>query len=331
MENKTDINIQLLRLFSGDADPAEKKRIAAWLDQSDENKKLYSDLREIWLSSGIESNADDYHLEDAIRKFRSQIGKEKLSKGKRIDFNRFLKYAAVFILLLALPFSYYFGTQSNSSDQSMTTISCAYGDKSSIVLPDSSRVWLNSGSKLTFSSNFKNGRKVSLEGEAFFSVAKDKNHPFRVKTTDVEVEVLGTKFNLKAYPEENSVSTTLIEGSVNISSKYQRALMKPDQKLVFDKGSKKMQVQQLTDTSPDTEWKEGRFVFRNESLGELKPKLERWFDVDIVFGDEQVKDRRFTGVLGRESILEAISYFDLSNFVTCRIQGNKIIINSQNN
>lgn len=331
MENQTDINVLLIRLFSGEAEPDEKKEIAEWLDQSAENKKLYSDLQEIWLSSGIQNNADNYHLEAAIRKFRNQISKSKLQKRNQIDFNHILKYAAILILALALPFSYYIGTRSNPADNSITTISCAFGDKSSIILPDSSQVWLNSGSKLTFSSNFKSGRKVLLEGEAFFSVSKDKNHPFRVKTTDVEIEVLGTKFNLKAYPEENSVSTTLVEGSVNISSQYQRTRIKPDQKLVFDKRSKKMVVQELTDTSPDTEWKDGRFVFRNESLGELKPKLERWFDVDIVFGDEQVKDRRFTGVLGRESILEAISYFDLSNLVTCRIQGNKIIINSENN
>ncbi len=330
MENQTDINILLIRLFSGEADLNEKKKIADWLDQSAENKKLYSDLREIWLSSGIETNADNYDLESAILKFRNQISKEKLNQRKQIDLNRFIKYAAILALALLLPFSYYMGTQ-NNSDDSITTISCAYGDKSSIVLPDSSHVWLNSGSKLTFSSNFKSGRRVSLEGEAFFDVSKDKNHPFQVKTADIQIEVLGTKFNLKAYPDEKSVSTTLVEGSVNISSQYGSALMKPDEKLVFDKGSKEMVVQTLTDTAPETEWKDGRFVFRNESLAELKPKLERWFDVDIVFGDEQVKNRRFTGVLGRESILEAVSYFDLSNYVSCSIQGNKIIINSQNN
>jgi ferric-dicitrate binding protein FerR (iron transport regulator) len=331
MENNTDINILLIRLFSGEADSEEKKKIADWLNLSAENKKLYSDLREIWLSSGIASNADDYHLEEAILKFREQISKPKLQRKNPININQILKIAAIFILLLALPFSYYLGTRNDSVDNSITTISCAFGDKSSIVLPDSSRVWLNSGSKLTFSSNFKNGRKVSLEGEAFFSVSKDKNHPFQVKTSDIEIKVLGTQFNLKAYPDEKSVSTTLVEGSVTISSKYQSTLMKPDQKLVYDKESKKMEVQELTDTAPDTEWKDGRFVFRNESLAELKPKLERWFDVDIVFGDEQVRNRKFTGVLSRESILEAVSYFDLSNFVTCRIEGNKIIINSQNN
>lgn len=331
MENQTDINVLLIRLFSGDADPEEKKEIAVWLDQSAENKKLYSDLQEIWLSSGIKTNADDYHLEEAIQKFRDQIRKTETTPVRKINFNRILKYAAIVLLALALPFSYYMGIRSNSKDGSVTTISCAYGDKSSIVLPDNSHVWLNSGSKLTFNSNFRDGRKVALEGEAFFEVSKDKHHPFEVKTADVKIEVLGTKFNLKAYSDEKSVSTTLVEGSVKISSEYQHELMKPDQKMTFDKESKQMTVEKLTDTSLETDWKDGRFVFRNETLAELKPKLERWFDVDIVFGDEQVKNRRFTGVLGRESILEAVSYFDLSNFVTCRIEGNKIIINSQNN
>lgn len=331
MENQTDINVLLIRLFSGDAAPEEKKEIAVWLDQSDENKKLYSDLQDIWLSSGIDSNADGYHLEEAIRKFLDQIRKTETAPVRKINFSRVLKYAAIVLLALALPFSYYLGRNNRPGDNSLTTISCAFGDRSSIVLPDSSHVWLNSGSKLTFNSNFRDGRKVSLEGEAFFEVSKDKHHPFRVKTIDVEVEVLGTKFNLKAYPDEKSVSTTLVEGSVKISSEYQHELMKPDQKITFDKESKKMTVQEVTDTSLETDWKDGRFVFRNETLAELKPKLERWFDVDIEFGDEQVKNRRFTGVLGHESILEAVSYFDLSNFVTCRIQGNKIIINSQNN
>lgn len=331
MENPTDINILIIRLLSGEADVNQKKIIADWLGHSDDNKKLFADLKEIWLSSGIQSNADNYHLEEAILKFREHISKSKHQQKLRINFMPYLKYAAIAILILALPFSYYIGTRNIPADNSMTTIACAYGDKTSIVLPDSSRVWLNSGSKLTFSSDFKNGRNVSLEGEAFFSVSKDKSSPFRVKTTNIEIEVLGTEFNVKAYAEENSVSTTLIEGSVKISSKNQQTVLKPDQKLVFDKGSKKMIVQELSDTAPDTEWKDGRFVFRNESLAELVPKLERWFDVDIVFADEQVKARRFTGVLQRESILEAISHFDHSRFVSCQVQDNKIIIKSQNN
>jgi transmembrane sensor len=332
MENQNNIDILIIRLFSGQADPIEKKKIADWLELSTENKKLYTDLREIWLSSGIQSNSDNYHLEDAIMKFREKIRREKLQIKSPVSVLQILKYAAVIIMILALPFSYYIGSKGSKHDNSTTTISCAFGDKSSIILPDSSRVWLNSGSKLTFNSDFKSGaRNVSLEGEGYFSVSKDKKHPFRVKTAEIDIEVLGTEFNLKAYPDENLVSTTLVKGSLLISSKSQQETIKTDQKLIFSKQSKKMILQKLKDTSFDTEWKDGRLVFRNESLVELAPKLQRWFDVDIIFADEQVKQRRFTGVLVRESILEVVSYFDLSKLVSCHINGNKIIIKSEKN
>jgi ferric-dicitrate binding protein FerR (iron transport regulator) len=330
MENQADINILIIRLLSGEATAHEKGNIEEWLSHSADNRKLYSDLQEIWLSTGALQNADNYDVESAIWKFRNRISteKEKLKYQSRII--TLLKYAAVAILIIALPFSYYFGVR-NTGQQSATTVSCAFGDKSSIILPDSSRVWLNSGSKLTFNSDFKNGgREVILEGEAYFSVSKHKDNPFLVKTSDIEIEVLGTKFNVKAYPEENSISTTLVEGSIQISSKSQNALMKPNQKLVFDKESQKMVMVKLADTAPETEWKEGRLVFRNQTLEELRPKLERWFDVDIVFSDDQVKQLRFTGILERESILEVVYYFDLSNRVSCHIQGNKVIIKSEN-
>lgn len=328
MEKQTEIDILIIRLLAGEASPHEKQQVSAWLEESDENVRLYNELTEIWLSAGIADNADDYNLEEAVTLFREKIRQSGSSK-KQIRFIDILKYAAVVLLILGLPLSYYFGQQSNPSDHTRTTISCAYGDRSSVVLPDSSRVWLNSGSKLTFNSNFTNDRKVELEGEAFFSVSKDKSHPFVVKAADINIKVLGTEFNVKAYADENIVSTTLIEGAVEVNSKNEVTNLKPDQRLTFDKSSQSILVQDLTNTSIDTEWREGRFVFNNESLAELKPKLERWFDCDIVFGDTDVQSRRFTGVLQRESILEAISYFDLSNYVICKIEGNKIIINSQ--
>lgn len=331
MENTTDINILLIRIFSGEANTEEKKVISDWLEQSADNKKLYNDLREIWLASGIQSNADEYDLEHAIFRFRAKINNSQENVIRPMNWHLITRYAAVILLAISLPLSYYLGKNNSLQSDSLTTITCAYGDKSSIVLPDNSHVYLNSGSKLTFNSNFKNGRKVELEGEAFFEVTKDRTHPFQVKTTDIEIEVLGTKFNLRAYPDEKAISTTLVEGSVKISSKYQHENMMHEQKLTFNKESGEMDLQKMADTSIDTEWKDGRFVFRNETLAELKPRLERWFDVDIVFGDEKVKNRRFTGVLSRESILEVVKYFDHSNYVECSIHGNKIIINSQNN
>lgn len=330
MEHNDHINTLIIRLFSGEATPNEKKQISLWIKQSEDNRKLFFDLRDIWLSSGSSTNADDYNIERAINQFRLKINAGKAKHILQINFPTIFKYAAVALLLLALPFSFYLGTKSNNPESSVTTISCAFGDHTSIILPDSSIVFLNSGSKLSYSTEFRQlSRNVVLEGEAFFSVTRDEKRPFRVKTKDLDVEVLGTRFNVKAYPNEDIVSTTLVEGRVHVYSQQQDAVIEPFEKIVLNKSNMKMEIQQLTDLAPDTEWKDGRFIFRNESLAELAPKLERWFDVDIEFADEMVKQRRFTGILVRESILEAVSYFDLSNLVKCEIQGNKIIIKSE--
>lgn len=332
MENYESIHSLILRLFSGEADVEEKQKIADWLELSAENKKLYSDLREIWLSTGIQNNADQYHLEEAIEQFRERIGQvPRIIPVSQGIIGFFRKYAAILILAFSLPIGYYFGTQ-NFDAQSMTTVSCALGDKTNIILPDSTRVWLNSGSKITFNSDFRReGRKVILEGEAYFSVSKDKEHPFLLSSSGIEIKVLGTQFNVKAYPDEESVSATLIEGSIQISSPVEKMVIEPDQKMVFNKETQKMTLNKLADTAPEIDWKRGRLIFRNESLEEVEIKLERWFDVDIFLADEKVKHRRFTGTLERESILEVVSYFELSKYVTCDIQGNKIIIKTKTN
>lgn len=329
MEKHQNIHQLIVRLLSGEADTHEKKIISDWINLSADNKKLFNDIREIWLTSGSEKNADNYQLEKAINKFREQVKQANQHQAKKINFIPLLRYVAVVVLILSLPLTYYFGKK-QQTNQSVVTISCAFGDKSNITLPDSTKVMLNSGSKLTFNPDFKNnGRNVVLEGEAFFSVSNDIENPFRVKAADIEIMVLGTQFNVKAYPEDNTISTTLVEGSIDILANNKRTLIKPNQMLVYNKTSLKRTIYELTDSSSEIGWKDGRLIFRNESLEEMAVKLERWFDVDIVFADEQVKTRRFTGILERESILEVISYFDISKLVECKIQGNKVIIKTQ--
>ena len=318
------IQISIIRLFTGEATPDEKKVIREWLNQSPENKKLFNQLKGIWLVSGTKTNADDYNIESAIQLFREKVQNENQKSTRVITFHNLIKYAAVFILVLLIPISYYTGKR-NIPGNTFSTVSCALGDKSLIYLPDSSKVWLNSGSIIKFNNNFKKGdREVFLEGEAYFSVRKDKNNPFVVNSGEINVEVLGTEFNLKAYPDENKISTTLITGSVRITSPNNSSVIKPGQKMVYNNKTKKMVLFKLTDTSPETEWKDGRLVFRNESLEDLQLKLERWFDVDIVLADETVKNRRYTGVLERESILEVMSYFSRAHSVSYKIEGNKV-------
>lgn len=324
MYSEQGIHQLIIRLFSGEADNEDKQKVSEWLEHNPENRILMNDFREIWLGTGIERNPDSYDAEKAIRQFQIKTS-NLIGKAPKQKFYSFVRYAAILLLALALPFSYYYGKKHAPAADTYTTVSCAMGDKTFVILPDSSHVCLNSGSRLSFSNNFKKGvRMVYLDGEAYFSVRKDPDNPFRIKTSGVDVEVLGTEFNLKAYSDEATIAATLVSGSLKVAGNNRTAILKPSQKLVFSKESQEMEILNIPDLSPETEWKDGRLVFRNQSLGELKQKLERWFDVEIRFADEQVKSRRFTGTLERESILEVISYFDLSNYVAYRIQNNVI-------
>lgn len=325
MQSHETIHESIVRLFSGEAGNEEKSRVEAWLNLESGNRKLFHDLREIWLSSGVKNNTDDYNVEHAIQQFKQKTSfLEKMAPAKNF-LPKFFRYAAIFILILMLPITYYFGKRSTTGEDTMTTITCAAGDKTTVVLPDSTKVFLNSDSKLTFNNNFRNGsRQVALEGEAYFQVRKDPENPFRVSTSDLDVEVLGTEFNLKAYAGEPTITTTLVTGSLEVSSRKESIRINPNQKLVFDKAAGKMLLVDSSDLAPETEWKNGRFVFRNCSLDEMEHQLERWFDVEITFADEQVKNRRFTGTLEHESILEVVSFFGRSNYVAYQINDNQI-------
>ena len=326
MEQDQNIHQLIIRLLSGEANGQEKGKIELWLKGDSMNFKFFNEVREIWLSSGVECNSDHYHLDEAIHAFRQKTSFLKGKAEERKHFYQLSKYAAILFLAIMIPVCYYIGRKVTDKSDTFTTISCEQGDKTSIVLPDQTLVFLNSGSKLTFSNNFKDGQRwVSLDGEAYFSVRKDSDHPFLVKTSAIRVEVLGTEFDLKAYSNEKIITATLVKGSLKVTDRYHSVIIKPNQKLIFYKENQKMKLLGLTDLSSEVEWKNGRLAFQNQSLEELEQELERWFDVEIEFADEQVKLRRFTGTFEHESILEVISYFGRSSSVAYNIKDNVII------
>lgn len=333
MNSKKDILYSIVRLFTGEASPNEKIDIGDWLNLSVENEKLFYELEEIWFYAGIENNADNYNIEEGIRKFQNRIKKEKKTTQRKLLLKRFLKYAAIAVLLIAIPLSYYFGKSENKHD-SFTKIACDYGNRSMLYLPDSSKVWLNSGSELLFNNDFINGkREVILNGEAFFSVAKDPEHPFHVTCKDISVEVLGTEFNVEAYKDENQISTTLVEGTIKLMSKGASApaILSPGDKMVYDKVNSQVALYKNSDIDLETAWKQGRLVFKNEKFEDLRLKLERWFDVNIELLDDNVKNSRYTGSLENETIFEVISYFDTPSSIESKIEGNKIIFYTNTN
>jgi ferric-dicitrate binding protein FerR (iron transport regulator) len=240
-----------------------------------------------------------------------------------------------------------------------TEFSVALGSRRKLTLPDGTQVWLNGGSRLHYDSNMlkKDLRAVTLSGEAFFDVAKDKDHSFVIQTDKIAIRVLGTAFNVKAYPSDRVTETTLLRGSVELtvnSKPYQKIVLKPKEKfaLIDDvplesmpakpgqphslhNGNKEKLV--IQDVVPvevydkeyvkEVSWVEDNFVFQNETLEELAPKMERWFNVQIEINNARIRALHFTGIFHKETIEQALLAMQLIQPFKFTITDSHVYIN----
>ena len=310
----------------------------------------------------------DINSSAIFRSIRNRLGmkgdrKPDQKTGKlefKLVFLQISRYAAVFILAFSLAWLLLgkAARQTVVSDQTKYfKIKVAYGSKSTIELPDSSLVILNSGSALSYPAQFEeNNRTVLLSGEGYFEVKKNKNRPFYVKTNDVTVKVLGTKFNVKAYPDENITETTLVTGSVEITeNKVQGAnkspilLLEPNQKATLKKETKKailadqsksinnaaaspkpietaLTVQKEIKTELYTAWKSNVLILNNERFINIVKRFERWYNVEIKLESDQLSNIRFSAKFDRESIRDALDALKLVQPFKYTMNKNKISI-----
>ncbi|RKE00229.1 FecR family protein [Marinifilum flexuosum] len=236
------------------------------------------------------------------------------SDGERyqLDEEVIIKEGDVFISNKTQELIYQKKSNITKSQLTYNTIIIPKGGEYKLTLMDGTRIWLNSNSKLRFPSEFGSGiRKVELKGEAFFEVAKDSVHPFVVNANKAQVKVLGTSFNVNAYLDLNEIVTTLVEGKVEVSDTLfgNKVKLLPNEQYRFNKSNGKT-LKQVVDTEIYTAWKDGRFVFENESLEDIMIRLSRWYNVEVSFLNESVKELRFSGDLTRydniDQILELI-------------------------
>jgi len=184
------------------------------------------------------------------------------------------------------------------------TLKIPKGGEYFLTLSDGTKVWLNSDTEIKFPSIFvENERRVYLKGEAFFEVAKDSKHLFIVHAEGLNVGVLGTKFNVSAYPDDDFINTTLVEGKVFVSEQIsgiqQSAILESSQQAFLSKNGTQELIVQTVDTDLYTSWTEGKFIFRNESLDVILKKLSRWYNIEVFYDDAQAKYSKFSGMLPR--------------------------------
>lgn len=226
------------------------------------------------------------------------------------------------------------GQLKSGSEFSYNTITTPCGGQYQVALPDGSKVWLNAASSLRFPASFSGKeRKVELTGEAYFEIAKNKNMPFKVISANQSVEVLGTHFNINAYPDEATINTTLLEGRVKVSqlangnslrnaAVLRTQLLKPGQEARLKDDIRILNV----DAEQAIAWKEGSFIFSKENIESIMRKVSRWYDVEVRY-EGNITREEFIGSVSRyERVSELLSVLELTGLVHFKIEGRRITV-----
>ncbi len=222
----------------------------------------------------------------------------------------------------------YMEFSTSTSQQKNNIIQVPKGGEYELILPDGTHVWINSDSELSFPLQFDSTkREVSLSGEAYFAVTKDPQRPFTVKLSEgIEVKVLGTQFNVQAYPDENTIETTLCEGSVNVSDGTKETILTPSLQAVYSKTAKSITTHKV-DLRLYTSWKKGLFVFENKPLEEIMTTLSRWYNINVFYANQAVKTYHFTGDLERYGdFRKALGMIEKATSIRFIINGNNIMV-----
>lgn len=206
------------------------------------------------------------------------------------------------------------------------TLSVPRGGEYQIVLQDGTKVWLNSASSLSFPSEFSgNERKVTLTGEAYFEVAKNKKMPFRVNANGTSVQVLGTHFNISAYKDDEIVKTTLLEGSVSVANKDKQVILKPNQQAIGGISNGSIIVKEAN-TEEVMAWKNGYFVFEDVDIRTIMKDLVRWYNIEVSYSGKTTS-LKFGGTFSRsKDITELLNYLETLGDVHFKKEGRRVIV-----
>jgi ferric-dicitrate binding protein FerR (iron transport regulator) len=359
----------IARHLSGEITAPESKDLQDLLQKHPDKHHLFEILHSyFFLQEDSEEGESDSSMDDE-RRFRRIIEHSEYNPDPipqpaikpviNLARHRFWQYSAAIaciVILAGLNFNYFH--QQNTKTENIAAkgneIISRSGARTKLLLPDGSQVWLNSGSKLNYSNAYNvTLREVDLEGEAYFDVVKVAGRPFIVHASSLNIKALGTVFVVKSYPQDETIETTLLRGIIEVSRKDfpdgPKVILKPDEKLIFNKQLEteprhyasdtsakyaattmgKISVAAVSKTIPDsnkveTSWVYNRLVFDGDSFQELAKKMERWYNVKITLNSKELLHYRFKGAFENESIKEALDALQLTAEFSYKINNNEI-------
>ncbi len=299
---------KLIKFITSNLEKAEEQELITWIISSEANRSNFIKLKNLYALSS--ANTHTFQFDEDFLELSQKI-KSIPKQTKSFKFGKYLKYAAIVVLTLFLGFSISELRYLNPSFNKNELTSEFYapdGQISEFKLIDGTKVWLNSGTRIRIPASFSTkNRIVTMEGEAFFQVTKDPIHPFYVNTNELSVKVMGTSFNVSAYASDPNSEVTLIEGKVGIKEIDGERVAKliPGQQLAFEKSTGK-KIKREVDIIPYEVWRDGKMIFKDQTLAYIAEKLERWYNVKINFYDNTISQIKFTGTILKSKPLSQV-------------------------
>ncbi|MBO9635424.1 MAG: FecR family protein [Chitinophagaceae bacterium] len=357
MPSKERITYLFQRFFDKSCTEEEKEELMDYINHSEYDAQLRSLIDITW-----EQELPDYHqpAEKASEIFQHIIrqqgeGAPVLPLRQYVPARtKWWRYAAAAVAVLVLGASlYWFTLRGNTGNASGKTLAGWYkaeiGEMKTVQLPDGTVVTLNANSSIKLNKDFNTSdRRLELSGEAFFKVAQNPSRPFIIHTDRMDVRVLGTSFNVKAYPDDQNFETTLIQGSVEVemnNEEKRKVILKPNEKVTVENSRliaasepkaqdlQKLQPRKANIIEPVTlsrdssiveiSWTNNQLAFNNNTFEEIAKKIERWYGVNMQFENEQLKQGRFTITIEKESLETVMQALQWSSPGTFSYQYNK--------
>lgn len=331
MINKIDIE-KLERFSKGLSDAEEEKYIHSLFSKNEGNLEFKQHILKEFDEYLKNNQEEDHNLSYLLDRIHHAIHKNESRKKPtlvRRIYNWYAVAAAVLLIPMLISGGIWFLTQSQEetviAEASVSsTLFAPMGSRISFTLPDGTKGWLNSGSSLEYSLPFNQNRQIAVLGEAWFDVAHDTDHPFEITVGNSKVKVLGTKFNLNAYPDDKYIEVVLEEGKVEFSVSVCTSSieMKPDERLVFSDGAINIDK---TEAAKYAAWKEGKLVFRGDPMAEVARRIERWYNVEVELVDKELEKYVIRGTFQDDSLEEVFRYLSMTSPITYRISDRKML------
>ena len=320
MKNTDDILQTVMGNLKGDA----KKAVLSQLDEDQSARDEFRKIKNAWALVSSTKKMPEYQVEHLYLDFKKRLAARP--KTVRLNSYSVLKYAAVFILAIGISSLFFYSQSHFFSPQRLeihyTTVFADNGQISKILLPDSSVVWLNSGTKITYNTNFAvNNREIKLVGQAFFKAAKNKKIPLKVFCNNIEIKVLGTRFDVCAYPNDKNINVVLESGKVEILNPKIKSFsyeLNPGEMAQYDTLSGNVSMKKVN-LERFTSWKDGILIFRDDPMSDVLVKLKRRYDLDIEVGNSDIYKSVFTATIKNESLEDIFKSIGFSCSVRYKI------------